>query len=500
MAKKKTRTRRDATPGVPPATGRGGGGHAEKRATSGKTARDADPRTAEFLVELNKFTKRLRTSVNAASRFYWDFLEKKNKWPRTKRGETRFSNQVTSVAAEVRELAENFSKFREDCPEHELCRSLISTLDVGLAVLLNAIADELEEIASRAAKPLTATEENDLLDDLRSLGRTLEAVLTVAEWIEDEVKAIRGPLRPGETARAPLPGMIDEWLISSEEAARNVALEIRSCCERLERWEKVSTAAFLRLLKAERQRLDEMTKHLAETLHHFDDSHREAAEKGGHEELLRFLDNKKSWLGRLAARRGVGVVIHSGLINLAKRRLSYDDESPADEAVLEILYALDLYHSRLSEQREWSELLETQAAEERAAAAVRESDLPEWDAIVRAREGDGSRLAGLDMLVEAFLDETRVEEDAPSFLEMTQEDLRRQLAKLYPKRWSTEKSLKTWVARHLVIAEEFGIVVPIERSKRTSPRVGYQYRVTDAAVNKRGKHVAAIRPTEPRPS
>jgi hypothetical protein len=501
--KKKTKaSQRNAAGPARPSARRGGGGttRSGKVTTNVKASATEGLPHAEFLGEIRRFAEGLQTSVKQASWFYWDFMADTGQWPLTKKGQTQFVNRARAAAVRFRELHMELAGLHTNCPEDDRCISLITTLSDGcLGGALCHVADELDRIASRAERPLTADERDLMLEDLQAFDRALESLQTAAEWIQQEVRAVRERPKPPGTERAPLPAVIEELLISSEKGARN-CMEAIGKYPDLQRSDQHSQLEYLGILQEARKTLDTDAKHFADTLRGFSKDSKQIAELGEEKEVLSFLTMREDVLKRVAARRTVSIRLLGDLVQRIKERLSYDTASETCSTIERIQFNLDRFQYRLKQQKDLLEVLERQAANERVAATPRMSDLPEWDAIVRAVEGDGSRLAGLDILVAAFLDETWVEEDAPSFLEMTQEDLRRQLAKLYPERWSAEKSLKTWVARHLVIAQEFGIVGPIEPPKGTSRRVGYRYRLTDAAVKKYGKHVAAIRPTEPRPS
>jgi hypothetical protein len=230
--------------------------------------------------------------------------------------------------------------------------------------------------------------------------------------------------------------------------------------------------------------LDRESEVFAAILRRFTDSHREVAEQRGHEELLRFLDLKEDVLRRMAARRRVGVELLRGLIDEVRHRLSYDDESEANEAVHRIIPALAAYESCFQRQRDVCEHLVRQAAGERAAANASESDLPDWDAIVNARAGDSSGLAELGKLITAFRDGG--DDGAPSFVPATKNDLKERLDHLFP---AERRFSDSWVDRRLKDAIACRIVVKLPRADGQSRRVPDIFQLSDAAVRKYGRHL-----------
>jgi hypothetical protein len=489
MAKKKKKSarRRVAAGRARPAAKRGSRGRSAAQTAGARATHPEAPQHAEFLGDLDRFAKGLRESAGEAGRFYWDVFDRTGGWPQAKKGQTQFANRAGRVAREFRGLHSTLTQLLADCPDDALCRSLVGTLgDVELDTGLLEIAEELEQISLRARQPLTAEEHRNLLDDLRSLTHTLDAMLTAAEWIEDEVKVIRGRSRQSQTERAPLPAEVEQLLVSSEREARKFMTALGHYRSR-ERGEGLAAIEFLGLLQEEQKRLARESDVFAATLRRFTDSHRVLAEQQGHEDFLRFLDLKEDVLRRVAARRRVGIELLSGLIDEVKNGLSYDVDSEANEAVHRILPALDAYEARLLQQRDLCHHLVRQAAGERDAAAVSESDLPEWDAIVSARKGDGSRLADLDMLIMAL----RVEGDdnVPSFVAAPTNALREQLDRLFPERGPFADS---WVRRRLADAVEHKIVVKVPRLDGQSSREPDFFTLSEAAGRKYGRHLSAV--------
>jgi hypothetical protein len=484
VKKKKSTTRRGLTGGAGPSAGRRGRGRARTRATGRGPDRTEVPQHAQLREELVRFAFVLRKKVSEARRFYWNVFEGDGEWPQTKKGQTQFTNRVERLARELRELSRDFAGLRTGCLSDPMYGSVISTLDrVGLDARLLTIATQMEEISSRARQPLTAEQRRDLLNDIRARDRTLEAMLTAAEWIEDEVKAIRGRPWPGRTGGGPLPEEIEDLLISSEQGAQTFAAAMRNFLGRGLRGEQAAIEV-LTLLLEEQKRLDGETNAFAATLRAFTDSHWELADQGGHQELLRFLDLKEDVLRRVEARRGIGIRLLQGLIGEVKRHLSYDDDSDANESVHAIIPALNNLESSLQRQQDLCEHLAGEATNERVAATVRESDLPDWGVIRSARPGDGSQFAGLDQLIVAFRDETG--DGETSFGTVTTKALRTQLNRLFP---AEGPFADPWVRRRLKRAVDHGIVVPLRRVKGQSLRIPLSFQLSVAAIRKYGPHV-----------
>ena len=119
-----------------------------------------------------------------------------------------------------------------------------------------------------------------------------------------------------------------------------------------------------------------------------------------------------------------------------------------------------------------------------AEEAVSEDDLPEWIKIVNSKQGDGSGLAGLDRIVNAFLDES--DEGEVSSVNATKQELK---ANLDIASAAGQPVSDSWVNRHLKSAIDHKIVFMLPRGEGASRRFPDVFRLTAAAERKYGPHL-----------
>lgn len=498
MAKTRSRTRKKParrTKTKSPAkkaAARAAGTGARSRARSSQRKADAietadsaaAPPCSEIAKDLLRFASTLRSNAGEALRFVEDKVQKRLAAPATPRAQTRFVTRAGQLSQQFRDRRADFSLLNGRCLPADPCRPLIDDLDGGgLPRLIAAVAQELADLRSRAMSPLTEEYREQLLHAAHALQRNLTALLDLADTITKAAKEIRdAPVEAGRSGPV-LPPLLQSLVEEAEQAASLFFEFLSTRPPSLERSSDETIVGFLSRLLEEKKRLRDETDKFVTVLRKFADGNRASAEAAGHTHLLQFLRDREQIVNRVAARRNTSISITTAAIGNVVRRLSLDETGL--NAVDGIVRQLDGIQARLEEQRKLCERWADDAVDERLAEeAASEADLPEWSAIVNAREGDGSKLAGLDMLVAAFREE--VGDDGLVFGPATKKETQERLNDLFHAQRPFSDS---WVDRRLKDAVGYGIVVSIPRPEGQSRRLPHIFRLSAAAIRKYGPHL-----------
>ena len=397
--------------------------------------------------------------------------------PATARAETRIRTRAQRLAAGLRDRQTEFRSLDARCRNDDPCRPLITTLSSGgLLGTLESVAEEVEDLATRAVSPLSEEDREALRHNTAALVRNLSALLDLADVIAKEARAIRDDSGVGVERRPSLPQELVGKILESEQAAQRFYEVFSSHPVSIERSANETTVGWLSHVREEYKRLRDGADQFADVLGKFTDADRDAAERAGHESLVRFLREKERVITRLTARRNVSISLMQLAIDHGIHRLSLSERGidAADSASVQ----LRAIAAGLDQQRRVCEHLAADATAERLSeeAAV-ESDLPQWDAIVQSRPGDGSRLSGLNMLVAAFREENVSGHAA--FGDATKSELAERLDELFPHEGPFAAS---WVDRHL--KEAVRLKVAISLPSGASRRLPHVFRLSGAAIRK----------------
>jgi hypothetical protein len=419
-------------------------------------------------------------------RFVDDKVARRLASPATARAETRIRTRAQRLAAGLRDRQTEFRSLDGRCRHDDPCRPLITTLSSdGLLGALESVAEEMEDLATRAASPLSEEDREALRHNAAALVRNLSALLDLADVIAKEARAIRDDLGVGVERRPSLPQELVGKILESEQSAQRFYEVISSHPVSIERSVNETTVGWLSHVREEYKRLRDGADQFAAVLGKFSDADRDVAERAGHESLVRFLREKERALTRFTARRNVSISLMQLAIDHVIHRLSLSERGI--DAADNVSVQLRGIAAGLDEQRRAFEHLATDATAERLAeeAAV-ESDLPEWNAIVRSRPGDSSGLAGLNMLVAAFRDETGGGDAV--FSDSTKNELTERLDDLFPHECPFAAS---WVDRHLKEAVRLKVAIPLPAG--ASRRLPHVFRLSAAASRKYGPHLPVTR-------
>jgi hypothetical protein len=351
--------------------------------------------------------------------------------------------------------------------------------------MLDIAADEMAGIASRASSPLSDEDREALLHNAAAFVRNLTALLDLADVIAKEAKAIRDDPAMGVESRPTLPRELVGKILESEQAAQRFYEAFHSHQPLIERSANETILGWLSHVRDEYKRLRKGADEFAVVLGNFTVADHEAAERAGHDSLVKFLREKERVLTRFTARRNVSVSLIQIAIDHVIHRLSLNERGI--DAADRVAMQLRGIAAGLAELRRASELETIRATADRLAeeAAV-ESDLPEWDVIVQSRPKDGSQLSGLDMLVTAFREETGGGD--ATFGEATQNEMAERLGELFPHKSPFAAS---WVDRHLkeAVRRKIAIRLPAEKGRGHS----YVFRLSAAAIRKYGPRLPVDR-------
>lgn len=438
----------------------------------------------ETVVGLLRFADALRSNANEAMRFVEEKVLKKFSAAATGRTETRFITRTETLSREFLKRDHEFLELGARCPSNNPCRPLINDLDGGgLPGLIKRVAAELAALRSFAMSPLTEEEREQLANDARALQRNLTALLDLADKIREAAKKIRDDPVETRRTRPVLPPLLQSLVEEAEQAAALFYDFVGSNASPLERSSNETLVGCLSRLLKEKERLHGEVDKFTAVIQKFTDQHRASAEAAGHSQLLQFLRERVAILNRVAARRNCSIDITTIALRNVVHRLSLSDcgLNAADGIVRQ----LNGIHERLEQQRQLLGSMAADAMDERVAEeAAREEDLPEWNAIVNAAKGDGSKLAGLDMLVAAFQDDP--DGGMTTFGSMTIKELWERLAEYFPE---SRPFSEPTVGRRLKDACGHKIVVCIKPSEGASKRIPHVFRLSNAAIRKYGPHV-----------
>jgi len=485
QTKKKPARRTKTKSPVKKAAARAAGTGARSRARSSQRKADASetadsaaaPPRSEITKDLLRFASTLRSNAGDAMKFAEDKVQKRLKAPATPRAQTRFVTRADQLSQQFGERNADFSRLNGRCLPADPCRPLIDDLDGGgLPRLIATVAEELAALRSRAMSPLTQEDREQLSHDADLLLRNLTALFDLADTITKAAKEIRdAPVEAGRS-RPVLPPSLQNLVEEAEQAASLFYESLATEAPALEQASDETIVGFLYRLLEEKERLRDETDKFVAVLQKCADGNRASAEAAGHTHLLQFLREREQILSHVAARRNTSIRITTAAIGNVVRRLSLDETGL--NAVDGIVRQLNGIQARLEEQRKLCERWADNVVDERLAEeAASEADLPEWSAIVNAREGDGSKLAGLDMLVAAFREENVSGHTA--FGDVTKSELAERLDELFP---DDGPFAASWVDRHL--KEAVRLKVAISLPAGASRRLPHVFRLSVAAIRK----------------
>ncbi len=460
-----------------PGSGRGGA------PSSGPSEHALTPSRSEVAGDFLKFVANLRANAGEAMRFVEDKVALRLAAPATARAETRFRTRAERLAQGFRDRKAEFQSLDARCLQGDPCRLFITALgSEGLPRILDIVDEEMSDIATRAAAPISDEDREELLLDAAALFRNLTALLDLADVIMREAKEIRDASDASVEHRSALPQELVGRVLESEQEAQQFYEVFGSRPPSIERSANQTVLGWLSHVREEYERFRDGGDKFAAVLNKFTDDDRDAAEKAGHDRLVSFLREKERVLVRFTARRNVSISVMHILINHVINRLSLNERGL--DAVDEVIRQLNAIAGGLDEQRQRFEQLTTIATADRLAEeAATESDLPEWNAIVRSRPGDGSGLSSLNLLVAAFCEET--ESGDRTFGTATKNELAERLMDFFPHHGPFTAS---WIGRHLAEAISRKIVIKLPGG--ADRRLPHVFRLSAAATRKYGPELS----------
>jgi hypothetical protein len=488
MAKRKKTTAKavepagaETTPPQPsraPSPQRPGSGR-EDAPSSGPSEPALTPSRSEVAGDFLQFVANLRANAGEAMRFVEDKVALRLAAPATARAETRFRTRAERLAQGFRDRKAEFQSLDARCLQDDPCRPFITALgSSGLPRILDIVDEEISDIATRAAAPISDEDREGLLLDAAALFRNLTALLDLADVIMREAKAIRDASGASVEHQSALSQELAGKILESEQEAQRFYEVFSSRPPSIERSADQTVLGWLSHVLEEYERFRDGGDKFAAVLRKFTDEDRDAAEKAGHDSLVSFLREKERVLVRFAARRNVSISVMHILINHVIHRLSLNERGL--NAADEVIRQLNAIAGGLDEQRQRFEQLATIATADRLAEeAATESDLPEWNTIVRSRPGDGSRLSGLNLLVAAFCVETG--SSGPTFGHATKNELAERLDELFP---HEGPFAAPWIDRH--VKEAVRRKIAIQLPAGTNRRLPHVFRLSAAAIRKYG--------------
>ena len=467
---------------TPRRPGRGRGG----APSSGPSEHALTPSRSEVAGDFLQFVAKLRANAGEAMRFVEDKVALRLAAPATARAETRFRTRAERLAQGFRDRKAEFQSLDALCLQDDPCRPLITALrSGGLPRMLDSAADEMADIATRASSPLSDQDREDLLHNAAAFVRNLTALLDLADVITKEAKAIRDDPAAGLESRPTLPQELVGKILESEQAAQRFYEVFTSHPPSIEHSANETILGWLSHVRDEYKQLRNGADEFAVVLRKFTVADHGAAERAGHDSLVNFLREKERVLTRFTARRNVSVSLLQIAIDHVIYRLSLNERGL--DAADGVIRQLNWIAGGIDEQRQRFEQLATIATADRLAEeAVTESDLPEWNAIVCSRLGDGSGLSGLNLLVAAFCEEPG--SGAPAFGNATKNELAERLMDLSPDEGPVSAS---WVDRHL--KEAIRRKIAIQLPGGANRRLPHVFRLSAAAARKYGPDLSSDR-------
>lgn len=463
------RARRLAVP--PPASrGRSGAGGAKRQTDATVISKGA--------AELLAFAQGLRELAVEAEQLHGDAVEERLKAVTTRNLETRFRNRMAELANGLRERQATFGRLVNEhgTDGDSLCSRVLSDLEAnGFTEHLGVLSRLVDQLAVRARGGISRSDRESMLTDIRAVTQVLAGLNEIADEIERRVKAIRNDRSQGNQSRNSLPQSVEDALLGAESAARAFIAKLASRSIEFEKHPTDSTLGWLRAAEAERKRLMDAADAFAAVLAKFTDEHLEKAERAGHTDAQKLIEEILRGVANVRARRNLGQQLFRNLIDSLQATLSLDDD--ALNSAGRLLYMLKELEDRLVEAG-----VVVMRQQERAERHLRlqqqpKKPLPEWTAL--DREGHDE----LKLLVVAFV---RLLDEQPKGV-FAKVRLEGQLQTLRPRGegWSS------WLDRRLKKAAGLGIVIPTEPDRNR--RVPHTFGLSAAALKKYAAAARAFR-------
>lgn len=478
--KKPARRLRDTLPAVrETAAVQSAGTEAPRGQDSAESTDSAAPSPgSEIARDFLRFTEELRSNAGEALRFVEDRVKRRLSAPATKHAETRHMNRAESLSRELLSRAMDFAEIDSRCSPSDPCRTLIDDLNGGgLRGLITTVVSGLNRLRSHASHPLNEEERELLSHDVNAVQRNLTYLMDLADEFAKMAKTLlRGVSSEVGQIHAVLPSPIEDLVSEAEQAGSRFYEFLAEHSPSFSTCSQETLIGFLSRIRAENERIGGETDAFTAVLAKFTDETCLSIEAAGHLSLSEVLRDRERILNKVSARRSVRANITTLMIRDVISRLSLRDDEL--DAASKIVFLLERIQERLEKQCSCYERAALDAADARLAeGAASPDDLPDWVEIRHALEGDGSGLAGLDLLIMAIL----VERDGDA----TKNELKERLDHLSPEGRSFSIS---WVDRRLKVAVAHGIVVRRARQKGQSRRLPDVFRLSAAAIRKYRPH------------
>jgi hypothetical protein len=430
---------------------------------------------SEGAADVLAFAQGLRELAAEAEQLYGDAVERRLSAVTTRNLETRFRNRIQALADGLRVGQTAFSNLvREHGTDGDrLCSRVLRDLESeGFAEYLATLANAVHLLAVRARGGISQSDREKLLNEIRAIAGMLAGLHEIADELERRVKAIKAGHQQDATSRNPLPQPVENALLASEAAARAFISKLAIQPIDFERHPTDSTLRWLRAAETERKRLMNAADGFAAVLAKFTDEHLEKAQRAGHNEAAKLIEEVLRVVADLRARRNLSHALIRSTIASVQALISLDDD--ALEAAGRLQYMLQELEDRLEEAGIVVARQQVRAEMLRRVRQPPKATLPEWTGL------DPKGRDELKLLLAAFV---RLLDEEPSGT-FTKVRLEGQLQTLLPR----EDGWSSWLGRRLKKAVELGIVIPSKPDRNR--RVPHTFGLSAAA---RKKYAAAAR-------
>jgi hypothetical protein len=354
-------------------------------------------------------------------------------------------------------------------------RALRELESEGFAEYLATLANAVHLLAVRARGGISQSDREKLLNEIRAVAGMLGGLNAIADEIERRVKVLKAGHQQDAASQSPLPQSVENALLAAEAAARAFISKLASQPIDFERHPTDSTLRWLRAAETERKRLMDAADGFAAVLAKFTDEHLEKAQRAGHNEARKLIEDILRVVENVRARRNLSNAIIRSTIASLQASLSLDDD--ALEASGRVQYMLQELEVRLEEagivvarQQERAEML-------RRVRKPPKATLPEWTGL------DAKGHDELRLLLAAFVG--LLDEEPSSTFTKVQLEGRLQMLRPRDEDWSS------WLHRRLQKAMRLGIVVSSKPDQNR--RVAHRFSLSSAALKKYGVAARAFR-------